>query len=421
MRFFTLLIFVAVVCGVGFMYVKNDKPIPPEFRMLEVRSGDIIDAISASGTIEPVEVVDVGAQIVGRIRSFAPDINNPEKTVDFVSQVKAGEEIAKLDDLPYVNESEKAQSDLNLAKAEKGKNEVQLEQAIRDLKRVDKLRQTNASSENEYETIWTTAKVAKAEVEIAQARVEQAEIALKQAKINLDYATIRSPIDGVVLDRRVNVGQTVVAGLNAPSLFLIAKDLKKMQVWAAVNEADIGQVSIGQNVTFKVDAYPDRTFDGVVSQIRLNASTAHSVVTYGTIIDIDNSDGKLLPYMTANLQFEVAKADNAVLVPNQALRWKPLPEQIVEASRADYTVEDKLAPLPGQLKTIVEEPTIWVQAEPGFVRPVSVALGINDGVVTQIMTEELKIGEAVVVGVIPRKQQDFVSSFVSRVTKKNDE
>ncbi len=141
----------------------------------------------------------------------------------------------------------------------------------------------------------------------------------------------------MVIDRRVNVGQTVVAGMNAPSLFLLAKDLGHMLVWSAVNEADIGDIHVGQTVTFKVDAYRDRTFSGKVSQIRLNASLQQNVVTYGVIVDVDNPDGKLLPYMTAKLQFEVARRPNAILVPNQALRWQPTWEQISPSARAGLT------------------------------------------------------------------------------------
>ena len=141
---------------------------------------------------------------------------------------------------------------------------------------------------------------------MAEAKLDQAKIAAKQAEINLTYTTIPSPIDGIVIDRRVNVGQTVVAGMNAPSLFLLAKDLSHMRVWAAVNEADIGEIKVGQKVTFTVDAYRDRTFTGKVSQIRLTPVSSTNVVTYGVMVDVDNADGKLLPYMTAKLQFEVA-------------------------------------------------------------------------------------------------------------------
>src|SRR5262249_12654673 len=155
--------------------------------------------------------------------------------------------------------------------------------------------------------------------------LSRSEAMLREAQVNLGYTQIRSPVDGVIVDRRVNVGQTVVAGLNAPSLFLIAKDLTKLQVWASVNEADIGNIHAGQSVRFTVDAYPKETFVGQVAQIRLNASMTQNVVTYTVVISTDNSQGKLLPYMTANLQFEVDRRHDVLLVPNAALRWKPQP------------------------------------------------------------------------------------------------
>ncbi len=414
MKLLGLLFFAAIVGGVGYLYVNEDTQEVAEFRTVKIERGDLIHAITATGTIEPVEVVDVGAQIVGRIKSFGPDLENPNKTIDFVSKVKKGSVIAQLDDVPYVAELERAQADLVLAKAEKLRVTEQEQQAARDLARAEQIRET--ASESEFEAARTAARVAEAEVAIAEAKVKQAEIALKQARINLDFATIRSPIDGIILDRRVNVGQTVVAGLNAPSLFLIAKDLSRMQVWAAVNEADIGQVHIGQSVSFSVDAYRDETFFGKVAQIRLNASTAHSVVTYGVIVEIENNDGKLLPYMTANLQFEVTKRSDVLLVPNQALRWKPSPQEVAPEFRDSHLVEATMSMEPGKMVVQVEKPTLWVQDTPGFVRPLEVEPGISDGVQTEIASAALEDNNAVVIGLVQKKKQDFVSSFVSRVT-----
>jgi HlyD family secretion protein len=214
----------------------------------------------------------------------------------------------------------------------------------------------------------------------------------------------------------VNVGQTVVAGLNAPSLFLLARDLNRMQVWAAVNEADISEIHEGQKVMFKVDAYRDRTFSGVVSQIRLNAGMSNSVVTYGVVVDIDNSDGKLLPYMTANLQFEVARRDHTLLVPNQALRWRPTLKQITPGERAKFQ-----APAPGEKgqeePVEVATPIVWLQSPDGLVHGKPVTAGLSDGMSTEIKSDDLPEGSLLVVGTMRRAKRDFVSSFVSRVTK----
>ena len=237
--------------------------------------------------------------------------------------------------------------------------------------------------------------MAAAEVAMADAKLDQAKIAAKQAEINLAYTTITSPIDGIVIDRRVNVGQTVVAGVNAPSLFLLAKDLSHMLVWSAVNEADIGEVKVGQTVTFSVDAYRDRTFTGKVSQIRYNASLQNGVVTYGVMVEVDNSDGKLLPYMTAKLQFEVARRRNALLVPNQALRWQPTWRQISPSAQAGLTPPERGKTPAGELHESGEDneprvdpgsPTVWAVARDGLVRPVPVEVGLTDGMATEILS-----------------------------------
>src|SRR5205823_6028616 len=154
--------------------------------------------------------------------------------------------------------------------------------------------------------------------------------------INLGYCTIRSPVKGVIVDRRVNVGQTVVASLNAPSLFLIAKDLKRMQIWASVNEADIGQIHPGQAVSYTVDAYPGEVFTGQVSHVRLNATMNQNVVTYTVVVTTDNSKGRLLPYLTTNLQFRVSERTNVLMVPNTALHWQPQLDQVAPAAREDF-------------------------------------------------------------------------------------
>ena len=234
--------------------------------------------------------------------------------------------------------------------------------------------------------------MAKAEVAVGEARVEQAEIVKKQAEINLGYTTIQAPIDGVVIDRRVNVGQTVVAGLNAPSLFLLARDLSRMQVWAAVNEADIGDIHLGQKVTFKVDAYRDRTFAGQVSQIRLNAGMSNNVVTYGVVVDIDNTDGALLPYMTANLQFEVARRTNALLVPNQALRWRPTLAQITPAARAAFAAAATPRDRAGEEPIETDKPTGLGDGRRRTGPARRGQLGPSDGIVTEITGGELQPG-----------------------------
>lgn len=417
MKAFIGFVLIAAVIGGGAWYYKSRPVERPAYRTLELARGDLLIAVSATGTVEPVEVIDVGAQIVGRVQEFGPDPKQPMKTIDYGSHVKKGDVLAKLDDSPAKSEVDKARANLKLAKADTQASAAKLAQAGADFKRANSLRETN--SESDYDRAVANHSMAKADMAVSEARVEQAEIMLKQAEINLAYATISAPIDGIVIDRRVNVGQTVVAGLNAPSLFLLARDLSRLQVWAAVNEADIGDIRLGQKVTFKVDAYREQSFTGTVKQIRLNAGMSNNVVTYGVVVDIDNSDGALLPYMTANLQFEVARRSDVLLMPNQALRWNPPWNQITPAAREVFPTPKNRADEALPVET--SEPTVWVLNSDGLVRPVPVKLGMTDGMVTEVLESELAAGAAVVVGRAKKTKQDFVSSFMSRVMRRGND
>jgi HlyD family secretion protein len=421
------LLVVLLVAGLGGAYYwhagYSDQP---SFRTAPVMRGDLFIGVTATGTVEPVEIIDVGAQIVGSIKSFGPDPNRPGKTVDFRSRVKAGAVLAHLDDLPHKAELDKASANLELAEAELSRSRARQRQTERDFQRAEELKDTDSLAD--HENAMSQLEIAKADLAMSEAKVDQAKIARKQAEINLDYTVIRSPVDGVVIDRRVNVGQTVVAGLNAPSLFLMARDLSHMLVWSAVNEADIGDIRVGQKVTFSVDAYRDRTYSGKVSQIRLNAGLQQNVVSYGVVVDVDNSDGTLLPYMTAKLQFEVARRSDAVLAPNQALRWQPTWEQISPLAREKLKEpaprdRSRAEPKEGDeedeaQKVDLGTPTVWMVAEDGLVEPVALKVGLSDGMVTEITGSEIRPGSEVVVNVLREAQPDFVSSFISKVTKK---
>lgn len=417
--FIGLLLLLSVGAAVAYASQRSGWDDKPQFRSLPVERGELLIAVSATGTVEPVEVIDVGAQIIGRITEFGPDPQRPGKTIDYGSHVKEGDVLGQLDDLPYQAELERAVSNLKVIQADLQRTRAQLVEAKNNYDRAQILKDTNSASE--YDRAVSQHEMAKAEVAVGEARVEQAEIVKKQAEINLSFTTIEAPIDGIVIDRRVNVGQTVVAGLNAPSLFLLAKDLNRMQVWAAVNEADIGEIKIGQNVLFKVDAHRDRTFNGHVSQIRLNAGMSNNVVTYGVVVDIDNHDGALLPYMTANLQFEVASRKDVLLVPNQALRWRPSLDQITPSARGDFAVSEDLEEGTAESTIETERSLVWVLAADGLVSPLEVKLGLTDGIVTEIVDGGLTEGATLVVGLIRKPKRDFVSSFVSRVIGRGKE
>ena len=287
------------------------------YRTAAVQRGDLLVAISATGTVEPEEVIDVGAQIAGQILSFGKDTNG--RTIDYGSTVDPGMVLARIDDLVYAADAAQAEAQvrsgraaLQRARADLAALQARLQQAERDWQRARKLGPSEALAEasfdayrSAYETAVANLEVGRATIQQSEAGVAQAEAALSKARRNLSYCTITSPVKGVIIDRRVNIGQTVVASLNAPSLFLIAKDLTRMQVWVAVNEADIGRIRPGQTVTFTVDAFPDDVFQGEVGKVRLNASMTQNVVTYTVEVITDNSTGRLLPYLTANVQFEI--------------------------------------------------------------------------------------------------------------------
>jgi HlyD family secretion protein len=442
------ILFVLVVIGlvglaaVGWVYYVShmNADAAPSFRTATVKRGDLLSTISATGTVEPEEVVDVGAQIVGTMKNLGFDPGDPQKkkTIDYGSVVQEGTILAMIDDSIYKAQVDQAQAALLRAKADLLQMQAKAEQTKQEWKRADSLRPTKAIADTDFDLAVANYKVAQANVAVGDAAIKQSEAALRMANTNLDYTIIKSPVRGVIIARRVNVGQTVVATFNAPSLFLIAKDLRRMQVWASVNEADIGRIRAGQPVRFTVDAYPGETFPGKVIQIRLNATMTQNVVTYTVVVETDNSNLKLLPYLTANLRFEVDQRKSVLLVPNAALRWKPRAQQTAPdvretASRASSRKgggawPQSSAESPGQPKT-ADAPTpaaeaksgveaksakpakeredrsrLWVQ-DGDFVRPVEVQVGATDGSQTEVSGSEVQEGTEVVLGEIRKEDR----------------
>ena len=414
----TLLYFLifAVLAGAGGYYVYHTYGTSPEtvYTTAKVERGNLDLIIRATGTLEPEEVVDVGAQVAGLINDFGKDPDHPDKTIDYNSRVEAGTLLADIDDKLYKTQVASAKANLQHSQADVLTAQAKIEQAAADLDRANKELPTKAISRSDYDAAVANKKVADASLALANAEVNQSQAALDQTLINLGYTKIVSPVQGKIIDRRVNVGQTVVASLNAPSLFLIARDLKKMQIWASVNEADIGQIHPDQDVQFTVDAFSDRIFKGKVSQIRLNAQMTQNVVTYTVVVTVDNSDEKLLPYQTANVQFDAGKHDNVLLVPNIALRWRPQPQQVRPEDRDEFVKRQKArsqrstqggttggaptkAPDLKAEKANRERGTVWV-AEGPFVRAVPVKIGASDGSSTEITSGNIKEGDEVVTG-----------------------
>jgi HlyD family secretion protein len=299
-----------------------------EYFTTPVDRGDIREVVEATGTINAVTTVQVGSQVSGTIAKLFADFN---------SRVKKGQVVAQIDPSLLQANLLQAQADLANAKANLQAAQANLEkakassvQAQTDYQRTVALTKDQVLSQQQLDLAKATADVNVAAVAAAQAQVTQAAAqeqqkaaAVSTAQTNLNYTTIHAPIDGTVIARSVDVGQTVAASLQAPTLFTIAQDLTKMQVYAATDESDVGMIRTGQIVTFKVDAFPKDSFTGTVSQIRMNATTVQNVVTYNTIIDFDNPEMKLFPGMTAYITIPVANARNVLRVPNGALRYKP--------------------------------------------------------------------------------------------------
>ena len=283
-------VLVACLVILGFLFHSSSKGVT--FRTVPVKRGDLLATISATGTVEPEEVVDIGAQVAGRIVSFGKDKNGKE--IDYGSNVEAGMVLARIDDALYAADAASAKAQLTQAKAavqkakaDLGQMQAKLVQTANDWARARKLGPSDALSQTDFDAARSAYEVAKANLAVgkaavvqAQGTVAQAEATLKRALQNLSYCTIVSPVKGVIIDRRVNIGQTVVSSLNAPSLFLLAKDLNRLQVWVSVNEADIGRIKPGQPVTFTVDALPRRGLFREGGKIRLNATMTQNVVTY---------------------------------------------------------------------------------------------------------------------------------------------
>jgi HlyD family secretion protein len=377
------------------------------YRTVKVKRGDLAALISATGTVEPVEVIDVGAQVAGKIVAFGQDKNG--QPLDYGSEVEAGMVLAQIDNSLYAAEAaqaraslQHARSELESVKANLKQLKAKLVQAGLEWQRANKLGPSEALSQSDFDAAQSAFHVAQANYDVGQAAIAKAKDALAmaaaslaRAEQNLNYCTIKSPVKGVIIDRRVNIGQTVVASFNAPSLFLLAKDLRRLQVWVAVNEADIGNIQPGQPVTFTVDAYPGHVFRGEVKKIRLNANMTQNVVTYTVEVTTDNSDGKLLPYLTANVKFLVSDRRNVLKVANAALRWNPSLSQVTEEYRHTVITDHRAAKSPD--KKPATHRVLWIPEE-NLVKPLPVEAGITDGSQTEVQGDGLTEGLSVVIG-----------------------
>lgn len=395
----------------GWYYYADSGEAEVTFRTVSAVQGDFVLKVQSTGTLEPQELVDVGAQVTGEILEFGLDVNG--KRIDYGSEVRQGDLLARIDDELVKLAVERAEASVKQAEAGLKQAEANVEQAKvnknkadRDLARAEKLGVGDALSQMDYDQYVSSAENAAAQltsalaqVETSKAQLESAKVQLKSEQRNEKYTRITSPVDGTVIVRQVNVGQTVVSSMNASTLFLVARDLSKMQIWASVNEADIAKVKEGQPVRFTVDGLPGETFPGYVNKIRPNATMSSNVVTYIVEVDVDNKDRKLRPYMSANVEFIFKEVKDTLMVPDAAFDFMP-DEKYVLPEAKDMLAKrrgERKKPAAAQAGAEAAGPKpedgfrpacLWCVAEGNMLKPVMVLRGESDGTRSMVKAME---------------------------------
>lgn len=414
-KIIALFVFIAITGATVWFFSRDNGNTGSSYRFVEVEQGDLEAVVSSTGTLEAVKTVQVGTQVSGIISQLF---------VDFNDTVRQGQVIARLDATLLT-------SAVNDAEISLERNLAQLQQAERDFERISNLFEKQFVTEVEFNT-------AKYNLDVAQANTKSAQISLDRARQNLAYATIYAPISGTVIERNVEVGQTVAASLSAPQLFLIANDLSRLQILASVDESDIGSIEEGQEVRFTVQAYPEDTFIGTVRQVRLQSSMLENVVNYTVVVDVNNDDGRLLPGMTATLDFLIETAADVLMVANAALRFRPTEEMIAEmrarreqarenrpdslnerfGGRRDSTQRGNRGDSEGSFgggdrggfgpgggqggfggQDRSERTMLWYVDDTGNIAIAPVRTGITDGQSTEIMGRNIEPGMQVIAGV----------------------
>lgn len=363
------------------------------FRTKTVRRSDITLVVNSTGTIQPTLSVQVGAFVSGPIEKVF---------VDFNAKVKKDQLLARVDPRTYRASVAHEEASLAHARADLARVKALLEQAVRNERRSTRLMASKAIADTDFDQSVTDRKSLDAQVKLGEATIEECNAMLSTAQTNLDFTEIKSPVNGVIIDRKVDPGQTVAAQFQTPVMFVVAPDLeKKVFVWASVDEADIGLIRDAQSreqpVLFTVDAYPKDTFKGRIGQVRLNPSTVSNVVTYTVIVEAPQVQLKLLPGMTANLTFQIEKRPGVLCVPNAALRFHPKPEQVRPSDRAIVEGDSDDVPT-GDTSRATDRRYVW-SADEGLLSAIAITTGLSDKNATQIVSGNLSEGQAVVVGV----------------------
>jgi HlyD family secretion protein len=358
---------IIIVGAIAVFILFRGKGNEPNFRTEKVVRGDVEMAVTATGTVNPVTTVLVGTQVSGTIKNIYVDFNSP---------VRKGQLIARIDPALFEAQVNQAKANLLSAKANLEKAEATSVDAKRTMDRNKELLAKDLIAQSDFDTAETNYETAKASVSAAKSQVAQSQAALSSAETNLYYTKIVSPVSGIVVSRNVDVGQTVAASFQTPTLFSIAQDLTKMQIDTNVDEADIGNVKVGQDVEFTVDAYPDITFKGKVWQVRNAPITVQNVVTYDVVVQVENPELKLKPGMTANVSIIVSIKKDVLKIPNAALRFKPAEK--VKAGAQQKGVG------------------IWI-LEQGKPKRIPISIGISDGNYTELVSGNIKEGQELIV------------------------
>jgi HlyD family secretion protein len=408
------IVVLVVAAGIvfGFTVLKRSNSNGLQYEKAAIDKGTVTALVDTTGTLNPVTIVDIGSQVSGKIENIY---------VDFNSQIKAGQVLAELEQLNFQTKVQQNEANYLSSVAAVEKSKVSLENSKRKHERAKSLFEKELISYEEFESAEVQYFSAKADLQSSEARLEQAKAQLDTSKVDLTYTIIKSPIDGVVINRNVNVGQTVAASFQAPVLFQVANDLTKMQVECSVDEADIGRVKEGQTAQFTVDAFPNDNFTGIVKQVRYSPEVIQNVVTYTTIVDVENPEMKLRPGMTATISIVVGEAKNALRVPNSALRFQPPPEVIQalfeEMRREMQTKRGQTANADGQQEgrrpqgnfqmaqgsrgmrsRSPDRARVWIQEETGKLKMISIRTGVTDNTYTEITGGEIKEGQEVITG-----------------------
>jgi len=367
-----LSIIAVVIISTGLFFYLRGNGNNMAYKTEKISRGEINALVTATGTVNAVTTVSVGTQVSGTIKRLMVDYNSP---------VKKGQLLAQIDPANVQAQVDQANANLWSAKATMEKAAVATLDARRTLQRNKDLFAQNFIARSDLDTAETNAQSAEAQQKVTKAQVGQAQAALKITETNLQYTNILSPVDGTVISRSVDIGQTVAASFQTPTLFSIAQDLTKMQIDTNVDEADIGKIQVGQDVSFTVDAYPDTIFKGKVAVVRNAPITVSNVVTYDVVIQVDNSELKLKPGMTANVSITIETRKDVLRISNAALRFKP-----AEVKGKSEKPQDKQG---------MKGTKVWI-LENGKPKPVKVTIGLSDGNYTEISAGELKEGQEII-------------------------